>query len=251
MTGSHLLNPQDPHPVREIPAGSGESAFVLIGDHAGTAIPEALGDLGLSCEDRARHIAVDIGVEALGKALSAQLGAAFVSQTYSRLVCDCNRDPADPEWIVETSDGTPVPGNRGLSEAEREQRRCEIFEPYQQAIGDCLDERGGRDTVLVSLHSFTPVMRGERRPWEIGVLHDRRRDDYALRLLDVLRQREGWVVADNEPYRMDATDYTVPRHAYPRGLRYVELEVRQDLLGDAAGIARVAALLAETLPQAL
>ena len=244
-----LLNTQDPNPVRETPAAEGECRFLLVGDHAGAAIPAALGDLGLSAADRGRHIALDIGVEALGTALSERLGARFIRQAYSRLVVDCNRDPGDPEWIAGVSDGTPIAGNAALSEAERTARREAIFEPYHRAIEAALDCRtaAGRETVLVALHSFTPVMLAQRRPWEIGVLHDGREDGFALAVLALLRERGDLAVGDNRPYRMDATDYTVPRHAYPRGLAYVELEVRQDLLGDERGIDAIAVLLADVL----
>ena len=228
---STLLNPSDPHPVRQIAEKSRESMFVLLGDHAGTAIPAALGDLGLSAVDRARHIAVDIGVEALGTALAERLGAQFVSQAYSRLVVDCNRAPGSEGWIAEESDGSVVPGNFGLGAAERAARRSAIFDPYHIAIDEALERRraASRDTIIVSLHSFTPEMAGRRRPWHIGVLDDGHRDDFALGLLDALQQT-GLTIGDNQPYRMDATDYTVPRHAFARDLRYVEIEVRQDWL---------------------
>lgn len=248
-----LLNPSDPNPVRETAVPAEESPFLLVGDHAGASIPAALGTLGLTAADRVRHIALDIGVERLGQALSARLGARLVSQAYSRLVVDCNRDPRDPGWIAAKSDGTAIPGNAGVADAEREARRREIFEPYHRAIAGLLDRRAveSLETVFVSLHSFTPEMGGVRRPWEIGVLHDGREDGFALDLLAGLRRRAGLSPGDNQPYRMDRTDYTVPRHAYPRGLRYAELEVRQDLLVDAAGVGAVADLLADALRTAL
>lgn len=253
MNPLSLLNHRDPDPVRKTPVPGERSPFVLIGDHAGAAIPAALGDLGLSAADRARHIALDIGVEGLGRALSETLDAPFLWQAYSRLVVDCNRRPEQPGWIAEISDRTTVPGNLGLSEQQREARRTEIFEPYHQAIEALLDRRAakGLETVLVALHSFTPTMNGEARPWEVCVLHNRHEDGFAMAVLDRLQQRPELTVGDNQPYRMDAIDYTVPRHAFARGLRYIELEVRQDLLENEAGIARVAELLADILPAAL
>ena len=250
VTPSILLNPSDPHPVRHSGEKSRKSPFVLLGDHAGKAIPAALGDLGLSAADRARHIAVDIGVEALGTALAERLGAAFVSQAYSRLVVDCNRWPETAGWIAEESDGSVVPGNFGLGAEEREARRSAIFEPYHQGVDEVLERRrtDGRQSILVSLHSFTPEMAGEKRPWHIGVLHDGHRDDFALALLATL-QRTALTIGDNEPYRMDKTDYTVPRHAFSRGLRYVEIEVRQDWL--VSSFEQATAVLAETLETAL
>lgn len=231
MLASNLLNPSDPHPVQEYRAHSVGGRFLLVGDHAGAAIPHVLGDLGLSLEDRQRHIALDLGVEALGKALADRLDAPFVSQAYSRLVVDCNRGPDDSGWIVEESDGTVVPGNLALSGEDRAARRAAIYDPYHSAIGGKLDrlEAACADPVLISLHSFTPIMGGRARPWEIGVLHDGHRDDFALSLLCLLKS-SGRVVGDNQPYRMDEIDHTVPFHAFGRSIRYVELEFRQDIL---------------------
>ena len=107
------------------------------------------------------------------------------------------------------------------------------------------------DPVLVSLHSFTPVMGGAARPWEIGVLHNGRRDDFALAFLAALAARGDLTIGDNAPYRMDETDYTVPRHAWTRELPYVEIEVRQDMLRDEAGVAWATDILAEALHEAL
>ncbi len=207
--------------------------FLLIGDHAGAAIPARLGDLGLAPADQQRHIALDIGIEQLGLRLGELLGAPFLRQVYSRLVIDCNRDPARADAVPEVSDGTEVPGNAGITDAARQARVAEIHEPYHAAIGEALDARraAGRRTALVSLHSFTPVMAGIVRPWHIGVLHDRGDTRFAQAMLAWMRVGGPFLVADNQPYSMDGTDHTVPRHAYPRRLPYVELEVRQDLLG--------------------
>ena len=229
------------------------SPFLLLGDHAGREIPHALGDLGLSAAERRRHIAWDIGVAGLGQALSAALGATFIRQRFSRLVIDCNRDPARADAIPEVSDGAVVPGNHGLSPAERRARVAEIAEPYQAAIAAELDARArhGRPTTLVSLHSFTPRMDGFDRPWRFGVLHAQD-SAFSRAVLARLRAQVGaGLVGDNAPYSMDEVDFTIPHHARPRGLDYLELEVRQDLLARPAGQQRVALRLAALLPQAL
>ena len=243
------LNEQDGDPVRTNGIEITRSPFLLIGDHAGKAIPTSLGDMGLSEEDRGRHIAVDLGARELGLILGERLQAPFLAQHFSRLVCDCNRHPDDPSWAVAESDGTKVPANADLSDEAREQRLDEIFEPYHQAIEQALEARRfyGASTALISLHSFTPSMAGEDRPWEIGILHDGREDALALKVLEKLRSVDGLTVGVNEPYDMDETDYTVPRHAYPRDLPYVEIEVRQDCLADEAGVRRIADILAAAL----
>lgn len=210
-------------------------------------------DLGLPPADLARHIAWDIGVAGLGRHLSRALGATFISQRYSRLVIDCNRDPDRADAIPEVSDGSTVPGNSNLTPAERAARVAAIHDPYQQRIAREIAARDARGlpTTLVSLHSFTPVMDGIARPWRFGVLHQ---DDspFSRAVLARLRLEPDIApVGDNEPYRMDEVDHTVPRHIRPGRIDYVELETRQDLLESESGQAAVAQRLARILSLAL
>jgi len=237
MRSGGLLGPRDPRTVSLVnPAGA--SPFLLIGDHAGRAVPEALGDLGLLEEDLRRHIAWDIGVRDLGEALAARLNAVFIAQTWSRLVIDCNRDPDRTDAIPEVSDGAVIPGNIGLTPEDRAARIAEVHAPYQDAIAVELARRAeeGRETVLVALHSFTPRMNDFDRPWDAGVLHDGGDLTVAKAMITVMRETPGLTVGDNEPYKMDGIDHTVPRHAFGAGLAYVELEVRQDHLSSTAGV---------------
>jgi predicted N-formylglutamate amidohydrolase len=242
-----LLSRDDPSPISVSNPG-GASPLLIIGDHAGRAIPAALGDLGLPPEAMERHIAWDIGVAGLGERLAGDLDACFLRQTYSRLVIDCNRRPDAPDAAPAVSDGTPVPANVGLTPDDVAARRSAICDPYQAGIATVLDARRRRRqaSLIFSLHSFTPVFAGHVRPWRFGVLH---RGDSALsrRVLELLRGQIGEAVGDNQPYAMDGTDYTVPLHADARGLDYLELEVRQDLIGDRAGQERVAEFLAPIL----
>jgi predicted N-formylglutamate amidohydrolase len=244
-----LLATDEPGPAI-VRAGSPECRFVLVADHAGKAIPRGLGDLGLGTVDRARHIAWDIGIAGVADALAARLGAPLVRQRYSRLVIDCNRDPARADAIPEVSDGTPVRGNAGLSAAARAARVAAVHAPYHAAIADALGGQPG-PAVVVALHSFTPVMNGFARPWHAGVLHDRGDTRLSHAVLAALRSRLDVPVGDNEPYAMDGIDFTVPHHCYAAGRLYAEIEIRQDLIADAAGQERWADLLAEVLPSAL
>jgi len=241
----------DENPPFAVQNPGAASPFLLVGDHAGRRIPRKLGQLGLGAADLERHIACDIGVAGLGAALSDALGACFIAQRYSRLVIDVNRDPARSDSICERSDEIVVPGNLGLTPGDRAARTTEVFAPYHARIAAELDARGARPTVVVALHSFTPRMGGFDRPWRFGVLR-MGKPPFSEAMLTRLRAERGdGHVGDNEPYRMDEVDYTVPRHAIGRGLDYLELEVRQDLMADAAGESAVAALLARLLPQAL
>jgi len=246
-TSKALLRPDDPPAVIVRNAGAA-SPFLLLGDHAGRAIPARLGDMGLPPGALDRHIAWDIGVAGLGERLSRSLDACFVRQTYSRLVIDCNRRPGLPSSIPAVSDGVAIPANRDLSDSDRAGREAEVFQPYHDEISSLLDARGrrGEATLLVALHSFTPVFQGFTRPWRYGVLH---RGDSALSrdVLAGLRGEMGDEAGDNQPYAMDETDATVPLHADPRGLDYLELEVRQDLIADEAGQDAAAALIVRLL----
>lgn len=231
-----LLSPLDPAPVQVLREG-GRSPFLLIADHAGQAVPSALGRLGLPQSELDRHIGWDIGIAGTTARLSERLDACAILQAYSRLVIDCNRPLDSPGSIVERSDGTPVPGNLDLDAHQRAQRIAEIFEPYHARIAAELDRRAsaGRPVVLVAMHSFTPSMAGNDRPWHAGVLYQRDAR-FAHALLEALRDEGDLVVGDNEPYRVsDATDYAIPVHAERRGLPHVELEIRQDLIADEAG----------------
>ena len=147
---------------------------------------------------------------------------------------------------------SPIPGNRALSATDLAARRDEIYAPYHAAIAAEIDARQarGRRSVLVSLHSFTPVMQGRARPWRVGVLHGND-SPLSTRMLALLRQALGSEAGDNEPYAMDGTDNTVPLHAGARGLDYLELEVRQDLIADAPGQDEMAALIGGLLRRAL
>lgn len=246
-----LLSSDDPEPVRVL-RSEGKSDFLLTADHAGRAIPRRLGDLGLPESELERHIAWDIGIARVTERLSQAVDATAVLQSYSRLVIDCNRQPGLDSSIPTLSESTPIPGNEGLTTAEREARRAEIFAPYHERIAGLIEARSasGRRTVLLAMHSFTPVFKGERREVQVGVLYNR--DPRLARiLLDLLRAEGGLAVGDNQPYAVgDLTDYTVPVHAERRGLDHVEIEIRQDLIADAAGQAAWAARLARLLQAA-
>lgn len=246
-----LLAPGEPSPVVEL-RGDAPSPFFLVCDHAGKRMPRALNDLGLHEPDLSRHIAWDIGIEGVARRLSEKLDAHLIMQIYSRLVIDCNRPPGSPTSIAAVSDGTVVPGNENISIADAASRVREVFAPYHAAIERSLDARkkSATPTLLISLHSFTPVYGGFVRPWQAGVLYNRY-SKLAHALRDLLAAPGDIVVGDNEPYSVtDDTDYTIPVHGERRGLTHVAIEIRQDLLADEAGQEYWAQRLAPLLPKA-
>ncbi len=252
MTPEPLLGASDP-PVYEIVRPAGASALLLTADHAGRAIPGRLGRLGLDEPVLDTHVAWDLGVAALGRVLSARLDAFLILHNYSRLVIDANRPPGVFDSIVSRSDTTVIAANASLSATERQQRVAELFDPYHRRIAAELEARSARaqPSVLVALHSFTPVFSGVVRPWHVGVLHGRD-GRLAHRVRRGLEREPGLTVGDNEPYAVsDNTDHTVVVHGERRGIPHVELEVRQDLLATEAGQRQWADRLATVLEQAL
>ena len=168
--------------------------------------------------------------------LSQRLHLPLVSGGYSRLVVDCNRDPASDASMLPVSDGHTVPGNVDLTAADRAARVHAIFDPYHAAIESELAATACDAPALIAVHSFTPVMRGVARPWHCGILWDRD-GRLPLPMLEALRAEPGLVVGDNEPYSgRDPSDYTVGVHGEAHGRPHVCIEVRQDLLQNEAGV---------------
>jgi predicted N-formylglutamate amidohydrolase len=246
-----LLAADEPPPVSVYNA-SGASPLLLVADHAGKAIPRALGRLGVAAPEWERHIAWDIGVASLGRMLANALGAMLIQQNYSRLVIDCNRPPGTPTSIPEISELTPIPGNVGLSDTDKAARSREIFWPYHERIETELERRrqAGRATALIALHSFTPVFKGAARAWHVALLYNRD-PRLARRLLTLFQQERGLVVGDNQPYFVsDATDFTIPVHGERHGLPHALIEIRQDLIAEESGQRKWAGMLARVLQQA-
>lgn len=231
VTPDPLLQQDDPA-VFAVERAEARSPFLITGDHAGRRIPRRLGSLRLSEQELSTHVAWDLGVAELGRRLSERLDAFLILHNYSRLVIDANRPPGAPDSIPTLSERTRIAANEGLSAAEAHQRFEEVFQPYHRRIGEELDARQARafPSVLVSLHSFTPIYLDTVRPWHVGVLFGR--DPHLGRLVGEELRRDGeLVVGENEPYAVsDDTDYTILVHGEQRRIPHVELEIRQDLL---------------------
>jgi predicted N-formylglutamate amidohydrolase len=249
MSGMRLLAGDEPSPVM-VSHAAGRSPLFIACDHASRRVPRGLGTLGLPESELQRHIAWDIGAWAVALRLADGLDAFTIGQAYSRLVIDCNRPPHLPSAIPEISETTPVPGNIGIDAAARAARVEQIFRPYHDRIAAELDARAAAPTLLVALHSFTPIYKGVARPWHAGVLYNQ--DTGISRImLDLLRAEDGLVIGENQPYSVsDISDYTAPVHAEARGLPYLELEIRQDLIADDAGQQVWAERLIRLLPLA-
>jgi predicted N-formylglutamate amidohydrolase len=186
------------------------------------------------------HIAIDVGVERVADRMARHHGISAHVACVSRLVCDLNRDEDDPRVVPAKSDGHVIPGNIG---ADMESRLRRFHRPYHDALSRWIDEV--EPSLLISLHSFTPMLKSAPadRPWEVGILYNT--DDRAARHGIELLAAAGLTVGDNEPYSGKDLNATMNRHAEARGLPYLGIEVRQDQIETVEGQERWAARIAD------
>lgn len=233
--------------------GRADRGLIVLCDHAGNAVPREYGTLGLPAAQMERHIAYDIGVAPIVRALASQLDAPAVMTRYSRLLIDPNRGRDDPTLIMRLSDGAVIPGNRKLDAPERDKRSRLYYEPYHRAIGGVIDQclATGIAPALLSIHSFTESWKQFSRPWHVGVLWD---GDARLSnpLLEAFYAEGDLIVGDNEPYAGQLEGDCLWQHGAQRGLANAIVEVRQDLIRDAAGQAawsdRLCRIVGKILP---
>ena len=240
-----------PPPVEAVNA-AGTSPIVLICEHASRFIPRRYAGLGLAESHLQRHIAWDIGAAAVARRLSQRLDAALVLAGYSRLLIDLNRPIASVTSIPVISETTPIPGNENLTNAERAYRAAEFFTPFQSRVAQLLDHRlaDRRRSIIVAIHSFTPVFKGVPRPWQAGILF-RRSAAFGRALAEALGGAAA-MIAENQPYQIeDDGDYTIPVHGEARGLDAVLVELRQDLVAAGSGAIAWANRLATALERVL
>jgi len=217
--------------------GDLKRGIILIADHARNSLPAEYGSLGLPLEQFERHIAYDIGVEAVTRGLALALGCPALLAAFSRLLIDPNRGADDPILIMRVSDGAVIPGNALVDDKEREKRLTRFHRPYHAAIRAEIDAALAEGTapLLVSIHSFTPYWKGISRPWHVGILWDQD-DRFAAHLLGALKARGDLHVGDNEPYSGALEGDTLYTHGTRRGLRHGLIEIRQDLIARQTGV---------------
>jgi len=224
---------------------AGTAPILLVADHASNHVPDDIA-LGIDAALLDEHVAIDIGTDALTRALAQRLGAPAVIASVSRLVIDLNRDVAAAGLIPHLSDGRRIPGNEGLCDERRAGRIARFHTSYHAAIDAAVARHAPR--LLVAMHSFTPRLatRPEGvRPWPVGILYNA--DERAARPMIAALRARGLLVGDNEPYSGRELNYTMNRHAETRGLPYINIEMRQDEVATDAAIERWAGVLAEAV----
>ena len=224
---------------RILPGGA--SDILLLCDHASNAIPPGI-DLGIAETLLTKHIAVDIGAEAVTEYLAKILDCRAIIATASRLVIDLNRPLDHPGLIPRESDGHVIPGNAA---PDKEARIATVYRPYHAAIETTVEQ--ATPFLIAEIHSFTPRLEttGTLRPWQIGILSntDRRAADLALAWLTAKGLKPG----DNQPYSGQSLNATLDRHGEGRGIASLSIELRNDLIADDAGVGHWSQILASML----
>lgn len=229
--------------------GDYSGGLILLADHARNQLPEEYGTLGLPESEFQRHIAYDIGVEAVTRFIAEKLGAPAVLSGFSRLLIDPNRGEDDPTLIRQLYDGAIITGNYPLSHQERELRLQQWYRPYHQAVAGAVEktaDASGVPPLIIAIHSFTPRMQGYDRPWHVSLLWDT--DDRVQKLLlQHLARDEKLIIGDNEPYDGALKGDTMYQHATVNGYPHVLIEIRQDLIANLNGQREWADRLSEAL----
>ena len=236
-------------PPFEVIEGDRNKGLVLVSDHAFNLLPDEYGDLGLPAAEFNRHIAYDLGVESVTRKLAELINAPAVMARFSRLLIDPNRGEDDPTLIRQLYDGTVIPGNYPLPDAEKQRRIDRFYAPYHDAVSSVIAsvaQKTGAAPLVISVHSFTPFMQGRERPWHAGVLWDK--DPRAVRpLIEGLERSPGIIVGDNEPYDGALRGDTMFKHCTVNGYAHALIEIRQDLIVAEAGAFEWAERLAPIL----
>jgi predicted N-formylglutamate amidohydrolase len=239
---------EDPTPY-QVHNPSAAAPVLVVCDHASAAIPQRLNQLGLPPEVFHQHVALDIGAADVARLLAEKLDAKAVLAGFSRLVIDCNRQVEDPSLILAVSDGITIPGNQQISTEERHWREQAIFYAYHKAIAREIAELRQQHIApaIIAIHSFTPEMKNQARPWQFGILWDKD-PRIPLPLMDNLRAFDNVLVGDNEPYSgKHMADFTIDHHAEAAGIPHVSIEIRQDLISDENGVNEWTELLYQAL----
>ncbi len=205
------------------------SPILITAEHSGNEVPPELGSLGIDESEFSRHIGYDLGIQSVVHHLHRMSGYPTLLGRYSRLVADMNRPEDSPECIIETSDGTHIPGNTGLTSTARQERIERYYRPFRRAFAELITQASPKR--ILSVHSFTPMLRTEglRRPWHCAILYGPE-TGLASCCIGYLRGISGMIVGDNQPYKLGKGTLMIPRHANGSAIPAVVVEIRQDLI---------------------
>ncbi len=225
----------------------GKANIVLISEHASNHIPAEYDNLGLSEEQLEMHIAWDIGIGEVTKDLAEILDAPAILASFSRLLIDANRALDQDGLIPTVSDGHKIHGNQALSDDDIRKRIDNFYLPFHDSTDAIIQNKLGTDhaPIVFNMHSFTPHMNGDARPWHSGMLWNK--DGRIANALKLRLESHGYTVGDNVPYSGQELNHTMNTHGTQHGIPHVNIEIRQNEIDDAAGIDKWSEILGREL----
>lgn len=226
------------------------SLFVTC-EHGGNEIPPRYRHLFKGFEALLEsHRGWDPGALRMAQDMAAAFEVPLFVSTVSRLLVDLNRSPGHPRLHSEAT--------RAASKELRREMLQAHYLPYRTQVEAAIDKEiaKGRRVVHVSSHSFTPVLDGEVRNADIGLLYDPARAvelNLCRRWQSALKEIAPAVrVRRNYPYRGTSDGFTawLRKRFAEKDYVGVELEINQKLVGGQAWPALRRQLIA-ALQQAL
>lgn len=226
---------------------NGKANIILVSEHASNYISPKFNNLGLDAEQLKLHIAWDIGIGAVTKNLSEMLNAPAVLARFSRLLIDANRGLDQDGLIPTISDGHQIKDNQNLSEDDIQHRVKTFYNPFHEATDQIIKNRQDAEQapIILNMHSFTPVMNGEQRPWHCGMLWNK--DPRVASALQSRLEKRGYNVGDNHPYSGQQLNHTMNTHGTNHGFPHVNIEIRQNEIDSEAGVQKWSEILTEVI----
>lgn len=220
-------------------------------EHGGNRIPARYAALFHDAGPLLRsHRGYDRGALRMARALARILAAPLQASTISRLLIDLNRSPDRPDLYSEFTRNLPQDVRDEIFECCYRSYRTRVETAVAQA------RAAGKDVLHVSCHSFTPVLDGEVRTVDVGLLYDPARANEAALCRAwraALRQRMPRLrVRMNEPYAGIADGLTTTLRArHSDGYAGIELEINQKLMRSPQAWAALRLAIAHALAAAL
>lgn len=226
---------------------------IITCEHGGKDVPERYRPLFRDAADvLCTHRGWDIGILPLARRLAEGLGAPLHAAEVTRLLVDLNRTVGNRTLFSELTGSLPA--------AEKEEILSRWYYPYRSAVEQevAREVEKGRTVLHLSVHSFTPELRGKVRTADLGLLYDPARPgekDFCRRWQEILRPLAPELrVRRNYPYRgvSDSLVSSLHRRYSPGRYLGIELEVNQVLpTGDAQRWERVQEIVLRSLRQLL
>ena len=203
--------------------------LILTCEHASNSLPSRYISLFETHQTRLKtHEGYDIGAFQVYNSLQNLADYSF-HYPWSRLLIEVNRSLHHPNLFSSIS--------KKLDKAEKNRLIVDYYQAYRNQIQQKIEEAINRGEAILhlSIHSFTPILNGNIRKTELGILYDPKRKlekDWADCFKKELSlQFHQFRIRMNYPYLGKADGFTTSlRRRFPNQYVGIELEINQKLV---------------------